>query len=318
MNVVITGAGGFVGRKLVEYLLRKRVGPAGIHVARLTLVDIRLDAPADDRVQVMEGDLADASLIDSVMRTKPDVIFHLASVPGGAAERDYMLGRKVNLDGTRELIEQAGKLEKRPRFVFASSVAIFGAPQSSVMDEDSQPAPRTSYGAQKLIGEILVEDASRRGWIDGVSLRLPGVVARPPGPSGLVSAFMSDVFWNVRDGLPITLPVSPNATSWWISAQQCVENLVIAAGLDTDLLAERRTYTMPVLHLAMCEVAGALARFCKRDPQTIIRYQPDPGVEALFGRCPALVTPLAQAIGLRHDGSVEELVRRVLHSVQAA
>ncbi|UBM09373.1 NAD-dependent epimerase/dehydratase family protein [Cupriavidus metallidurans] len=314
MNVMITGAGGFVGRNLVEHLLRKHVGPAAIHAQNLTLVDIRLDAPADERVQAIEGDLSDASLIASALRSKPDVIIHLASVPGGSAERDYLVGRKVNLDGTRELIEQAEKLEKRPRFVFASSVAVFGSPQSSVVDEDSQPAPKTSYGAHKLIGEILVEDASRRGWIDGVSLRLPGVVARPPGPSGLVSSFMSDVFWRVRDGRPITLPVSPDATSWWISVQQCVKNLIIAAGLDTERLGERRTLTMPVLHLTMCEVVGALAKLWNRDPLEIIRYQPDPGVETLFGRCPPLVTPRAHAIGLRHDGSVDELVRRVFQS----
>lgn len=306
-NILVTGAGGFVGRALASQLLHK-AGPDD----RLTLFDLRLDPVDDPRVRHTQGSLTDPDAIAAAMADQPDTIFHLASVPGGAAERDYEAGRDVNLLGTLALIEATRTLQGAPRFVFASSVAVYGGDLSCAVEASTVCQPAMSYGAHKLIGEILVADASRRGWIGGCSLRLPGVVARPPGPSGMVSAFMSELFWALRDGRPVTLPVDRSATSWWISVDQCVENLVHAAHLSADALSRSRTCCMPVLWLSVGAVVDALVARFGADRASLVTYARNDAVQALFGASPRLLTPEAEALGFRHDGSAAGLVERVL------
>lgn len=314
MHILVTGAGGFVGQQLVRRLLADHSAADSDSALSVTLLDVSVGPVVDSRTRVMEGDLTDPTLMRDAMSGAVDVVYHLASVPGGAAERDYELGRRVNLDGTARLLEEAGALATVPRFVFASSIAVYGDRFPSEMDESSPARPATSYGAQKLIGEILVADATRRGTVQGCSLRLPGVVARPAGPSGLVSAFMSNMFWAMRDGTAITLPVSESATAWWISQERCVDNLLHAGNVEFSQLS-RGTYLMPVLRLSMTDVLEALAARFGRDRLSLISFAPEPKVEALFGSYPSLSTHSAELAGFRSDGTVSELISRIFAAV---
>ena len=319
-HVVVTGARGFVGQVLVRRLLA--AGLNGKAVARLTLMDLAFDqAPDDPRVAQMAGSIADASVRALAFSSPVDVVFHLASVPGGAAEKNYALGRSINLDATIGLLEDLrgqadlGGAAPRfvpPRFIFASTVAVYGESLPAVVDETTLPAPALSYGAHKLAGEYLVADATRKAWIQGCSLRLPGVVARPGTGEGLMSAFMSQLFWKLAAGEPITVPVSPSGIAWWISADACVGNLLKAAQLEPGSLNAQRSYQMPALHLTVAQVVDALADRFGPDRKALVTYAPDPLIERLFAQYPPLHTPAAQRLGFRHDGSVAQLVEAAL------
>jgi nucleoside-diphosphate-sugar epimerase len=310
-RVVVTGAQGFIGQALVRRLLSQGLGGAPLRT--LTLVDLGFDAaPSDPRVRQVCASLSAPGAISQALAEGADHIFHLASVPGGAAERDPELGRRVNLDATLDLIDACRHLPAAPRFVYASSVAVYGENLPAPMDEAAPACPALSYGAHKLVCELMVADASRRGWIQGCSLRLPGVVARPGESAGLMSAFMSLLFWRLAAGQPVVLPVSAQATCWWISVHTCVDNLVHAALVDASRLHASRSYQMPVLHLSVSQVVDALAARFGADRLGLVRYEPEAQVERLFGRYPPLFTPVAEGLGLRHDGNAQALVRRAL------
>lgn len=318
-RVLVTGSEGFIGRALVQRLLRDGLG--GEPVEHLTLVDLAFAAaPAQSstecRVQQLWGSVADASVRAAALSSAPDVIFHLASVPGGAAERDPDLGRRVNLDATLALVDACQALAAPARFIYASSVAVYGEDLPDGMNEDTLPAPALSYGAHKLACEILIADASRRGWIQGCSLRLPGVVARPDdGSAGLISAFMSQVFWRLSQGEQITLPVSPNGTCWWISVGTCVSNFLHAATMDTALWSSRRSYQMPVVHLGIAQVVQALIARFGGSEDALVRYVPNPMADRLFASYPSIHTPVASELGWVHDGDVNGLIENALRSV---
>lgn len=310
MNVLVTGGNGFVGRELVRRLLAAgEILPGQGPLTRLTVADMSGDGlPDDPRLHVVCGSIADPAVLDAALDAPPQLVFHLASIPGGAAERNYELGLKVNLHATLELFERLRAQGNGPRVVFTSTIAVYGSPLPELVDDASPMKPGLSYGAHKLVGEILLEDYSRRGWLDGRTLRLPGIVARPPEPSGLLSAFMSDVFWKLAVGEPFTCPVSAEAVAWWMSVGCCAENLLHAARLAPEQVHKRRDYTLPVLRLSMAELVEGLVQRFGEDRRALVHYQPDEGLEAAFGRLPPLDASAAEAIGFRHDGSIEALI----------
>lgn len=308
-RVLVTGAGGFIGRVLVRRLLQ--VGLDGRPVAQVVAADLALeDLPADPRLRAVAGSIADAAVLERALAEPVHVVFHLASVPGGAAENNPDLGRRVNLDATLHLLDLLRAQRSAPRLVFASTIAVYGESLPPVVDEQTAAAPALSYGAHKLAGEVMIADAARRGWVQACSLRLPGVVARPGDGAGLMSAFMSQLFWKLRAGEPIVLPVSADGAAWWISACACVDNLLHAAGIDTAALGARRVVQMPALHLTMSEVVQALSRTCGADRSALVRYEPQAAVQRLFASFPPLRTPIAEMLGFRHDGSADALARR--------
>lgn len=316
MQVLITGANGFVGRALAARLATEpRLG--GEPIDRLCLLDLDFDGPPEgDIVRRIAGDMGDAAWLRRTLADLPiDAVFHLASIPGGTAERQYELARAVNLDATTVLLEHGkARVEaggRAPLFVYASSIAVFGAMPALVTD-DTLPGPAMTYGAQKLIGELLVADFSRRGWIDGRSLRLPGVLARPPARTGQLSAFMSDIIRELAAGRAFTCPTSPGATTWASSLPCVVENLVHAAGLPTASLAMRRTFTLPTLRFSMEELVDAIASVHGHGVKSRVRFEPNEEIESLFGRYPPLQTPAAEGLGFRSDVDLPTLVRQAL------
>lgn len=317
MKVLVTGASGFVGAALAERLLQP--GALGGELRQLVLVDQRFDRVCtDSRVSQRSGDIADSEFIRSITGDAPDVVFHLASLPGGAAEKDFALGYAVNVQATEELLSRLSNTEKPPVVVFASTIAVYGTEWPALVDDGTPLKPVLSYATQKLMGELLINDMSRRRMIDGRAVRLPGIVARPQQPNGLISAFMSDVFHQLRDGCPFTSPVSQQATAWWMSVGCCVDNLLHAAALPRAGLGADRVWQLPVLHLTMQAVVDELVARFGADRQDLIRWAPVEAVEKVFGRYPPLDARTALARGFRHDGDTASLVRRALQEAVEA
>jgi len=313
MNVLVTGADGFIARKLVARLLSGALDTPGDPVSRLTLLDQRFGGPAPDRrVRLVEGDLSSAPTLRTATEQAPDVIFHLASIPGGAATKNFELGLRVNLLATVALLEALRWQGTKPRVVFASTIGVYGVPLPEIIDEDTLPEPSMSYGAHKLIGEVLMTDYTLRGFIDGRSLRLPGIVSRPPQPSGMLSAFMSDMIRELWAGREFTCPVGAEGRAWWMSRPCVVDNLLHAASIAPGIAASRRVWLLPVMHASMEDVVSAIARRRGDEVRRRITYQRNDALQAQFASMPPLRCPQALAAGFRNDGTLESLVERAL------
>lgn len=303
--IIVTGANGFVGRVVVERLLD---GGRSVVASDLHLDDF----PPSEALRVVAGHLGSADVLAEMFREGCGGIIHLAAVPGGAAEGNPGLSRCVNVNATLDLLAHAQAHGPATRLVYASSIAVFGDRLPADGVDDATPInPRLVYGAHKAMMEVAVATAGRRSDVDGLSLRLPGVLARPRAPSGLKSAFMSDVFHALRASQAYVCPVSAQATIWAESVDRCADNLVAALAIDTALLPESRAVTLPALRIVMRDLVEAIARQTGRDPG-LICYRRELDVEADFGRQPLLATPAADRAGLRHDGTLDALVERAL------
>ncbi|MDF1679049.1 NAD-dependent epimerase/dehydratase family protein [Ponticaulis sp.] len=305
MSVLVTGAGGFMGASLVSYL----VGQGHKVVA----LDRSLDmCPKGDQVIPVEGDLTQDATISEAFAHNVSAIVHLAALPGGAAETDPELSFSVNVEGAWKLLRRAARIKPGIRFVYASTIAVFGEPLPTDGLTDSTPVnPRMIYGMHKAMVEIAVSSMSRRGELDAVSLRLPGIVARPTGASGLKSAFMSDIFHALQRHETIELPVSQDAQMWMMTVANAVDCLVSAVSLDGVVLPEDRIVTLPALRVRMGNLVAEIARQTGADT-SLVTYAPDAMLEAAFGNYPMLLTPAADAAGFRHDGDLVRLVNRAL------
>jgi D-erythronate 2-dehydrogenase len=314
MRVLIVGGEGFIGQALVARL-RKGASIDGQAASRITLLDQRIVNRIDDpRMRYLEADISDRCALEQSIEGGVDCVFHLASIPGGAAERDFELGMKVNLHSTLGLLEALRVAGGKPKLVFASSIGVYGVPLPSVIDEHTIALPTMSYGAQKLIGEYLVADYGRRGFVDGRSVRIPGIVARPPSP-GMLSLFLSDLIRELSAGRHFVCPVAPEGMSWFMSRPCIVDNLIHAAQLTSPQLATQRTWLLPVLHLSISSLVAAIARQHGKQVMSRVRYEPNRELQAQFANYPPLLCPMSEAAGFRHDGSVDNLVTRALEPI---
>ncbi|MFK8049438.1 MAG: NAD-dependent epimerase/dehydratase family protein [Halioglobus sp.] len=301
MKIIVTGANGFVGSALVEALLK-----TGDH--DVVAVDKTTpSSPALEAARWVCGDIGEPEVISSLFEQSCDALVHLATLPGGAAEENRQLARQVNLDVTLDLLEAARSGSTVPRVVFASSIAVYGEFADAVIDDDTLPAPHMVYGAQKAMAEIWIATLTRRGEISGLSVRLPGIVARPQSHSGMKSAFMSDVFHAASNAKIFDAPVSPAATMWLMSQQCVVKNILHALTLDTNDLPHSFTVTLPGLRVAMGELVQAIAQHASCE-QDFIRYTPDTDLEAVFGRQPDHQLRSAAMLGFSDDGDLHHLV----------
>ncbi len=292
MRVILTGAGDIIGQEVRRCLENKH---------EVVAIDHMLHGAAG-----VEGDLCDKVTLENAFANGCDAVIHLATVPGGAAELDPARAKRVNIDATMALVDAAALAGNGPRFIFASSVAVFGDALPALVDDGTVPAPVMIYGAHKAMMESWIETQTRRAAISGLSLRLPGIVARPKGPWGMKSAFMSDVFHALNACLPIELPVSSEATMWLMSLRRLAANLVHALQIEAT-----GTCTLPAIRTSMRDLVQAIASATRTDP-ALATYAPDMALEAGFGRQPPLRTSAAEALGFSNDGSVDALVASAL------
>lgn len=301
-RVIVTGAGGFVGRQLCEVLAKQ----TDWHLVLIDNVLSHLTLPAE-RVTLIENSLQGPGVLDEVFASPCDILFHLAAVPGGAAEQDPALSKAVNLDATLAMFERAAAQDNCPRIVFTSTIAVLGAPMPEVVDDASPIVPAMTYGAHKAMVELALADLSRRGLVDSVAVRLPGIIARPLAKNGLKSAFLSNVFHLLACKEPFISPVSEQATMWLMSVQQCALNLFHASQLDSALMPTNRVVTLPALRVGMTELVEEIAEQTGAD-LSLVSWQPDPGLEEGFGKQPPLFTPGAEKAGFERDKTLSVLV----------
>jgi D-erythronate 2-dehydrogenase len=280
MHVLIIGAAGMVGRKLTDRLVAD-TSLSGRAIERMTLVDIaaaQMPAHAPFPVVTEACDFAAPGAAERMLAGRPDVIFHLAAIVSGEAEADFDKGLRINLDGTRHLFdairsEMAGHA---PRVVFTSSIAVFGAPFPEAIPDSFHHTPLTSYGTQKAICELLLADYSRRGFLDGIGIRLPTICVRPGKPNKAASGFFSGIIREPLNGEEALLPVSEDVRHWHASPRSAVGFLLHAATIDTGSLRGRRNLTMPGLSVTVAEQITSLRRVAGDRVAARIRHAPDP------------------------------------------
>jgi nucleoside-diphosphate-sugar epimerase len=316
MRVVITGGGGFLGLRLAKALLARGAltAPDGAarDIGKLLLLDTAFpsDLPRDPRLEIVSGDVSDAATLARAVTPDTASVFHLAAVVSGGAEADFDLGMRVNLKGTELLLERMRCCARPPRLVFASSVAAFGGELPPVLDDATTPNPQTSYGTQKVIGEYLASDYSRKGYIDGRSLRLPTVVVRPGKPNAAASSFASAVIREPLNGVACACPVALETGVWLLSPRRVVEAFVHAHELPAASWGTKRVLNLPGITVTVRAMVEALGRLYGERVARRVSYESDARVEAIVRTWPARIeTPRALSLGFRADPDIDTVIR---------
>ncbi|MGZ5182752.1 MAG: D-erythronate dehydrogenase [Ramlibacter sp.] len=315
MKVVITGGAGFLGQRLARKILDKgrlvdSDGRAS-EVTSLTLVDVvAANDFGDPRVKSVVGDIADAALVREVIDAGVDSVFHLAAIVSGQAEADFDLGMRINLDATRLLLEACRAHGRRPKFIFTSSVAVFGGQLPDVVQDTTALNPRSSYGMQKAVGELLVNEYSRRGFIDGRVLRLPTISVRPGKPNKAASSFASGIIREPLNGEDAICPVPPETRLWLLSPRAAIAALLKGHELAAEGLQDSRTINLPGLSVSVAEMIEALERVAGEGVLKHLRRERDATVERIVGGWPAAWdTSRARALGLAGDADFDSIIR---------
>ncbi len=320
MRVLIIGAAGMVGRRLAEHLIG--AGTLGgkaidtIHAFDVVQANLSTGGPA---IEEETGDIADAATAARLIAHRPDVVFHLAAIVSGEAEVAFDKGYAINMDGTRYLLEAVRHAGDgyTPRFVFTSSIAVFGTPFDDPIGDEFIHAPLTSYGAQKAIGELLLADYTRKGMVDGVGLRLPTIVVRPGKPNKAASGFFSGIIREPLAGQEAILPVSDDVRHWVASPDAAIGFLTHAATMDTGVLGHRRSLTMPGLSVTVAEMIDALRDVAGNDVVALIKHQPDEQiVKIVAGWARDFTATRAKAAGFVADSDFHAVIRAHIADTQ--
>jgi nucleoside-diphosphate-sugar epimerase len=314
MKVLITGGAGFLGQRLARRLLsRGSLTDSQGHeqpIDEIVLLDVVAATGFDDpRVRPVTGDIADAALLERVIDQDTAAIFHLAAVVSSQAEADFELGMRINLDASRLLLERCRALGHRPKVVFTSSVAVYGGPLPAVVQDSTALNPQSSYGTQKAIGELLVNDYSRRGFVDGRVLRLPTISVRPGKPNQAASSFASGIVREPLAGQEAVCPVGPGTRLWLLSPRRAIDCLIAGQELPAAALGDSRSINLPGISVSVGEMVAALKRVA---PAAVghIRWQPDTNIQRIVGTWPgAWDTSRARELGLAGDADFESIVR---------
>jgi nucleoside-diphosphate-sugar epimerase len=322
MKVVITGGAGFLGQRLARRLLR-----TGTLVARdgsvqaiseILLVDV---VPAGDcgdaRVRSIAGDISDPQLLRDVIRPDTASVFHLAAIVSGQAEADFDLGMRINLDASRALLDACRATGNCPKVVFTSSVAVYGGKLPDIVQDSTALNPQSSYGMQKAIGELLVNDYSRRGFVDGRVLRLPTISVRPGKPNKAASSFASGIIREPLNGEEAICPVADDMRLWLLSPRKAIDCLVKGHDLPAAALGNSRTVNLPGVSVRVGDMIAALGRAAGPEAVARIRRERDATVERIVGSWPAAWdTSRALALGLDADADVDAIVRAYIEDDQ--
>ncbi|KGH18209.1 D-erythronate dehydrogenase [Comamonas thiooxydans] len=315
MQVLITGGAGLLGARLAKQLLERgtlaNAEGAQIPITRITLLDV---VPAqgftDPRIAVVTGDIANAATIDSVLTPEVKSVFHLAAIVSGHAEADFDLGMRINFDATRLILERARKNGNRPRVVFTSSVAVFGGDLPAIVPDNQVLTPQSSYGAQKVMGELLVNDYSRKGFIDGRALRMPTVCVRPGAPNKAASSFASGIIREPLNGIEANCPVAPDTPMWLLSPRYAIESLIHGHDIDGSLFGSSRALSLPGLATTVREMVSALERVAGGDVVKRISWQQDPAIIRIVNSWPGnFAAKRGEAMGFRRDADFDSIVR---------
>lgn len=317
MHILVIGAAGMVGRKLIEALVKDGSTLGGKPIERFTLADVVAASPPagfGGHVESVAADLSASGVAASLVAKRPDLIFHLAAIVSGEAEVDFEKGYRINLDGTRFLLEairlEGLKSAYKPRLVFTSSIAVFGAPFPEAIGDEFFSTPLTSYGTQKAICELLLNDYSRKGFVDGIGIRLPTIVIRPGKPNAAASGFFSNILREPLVGQEAVLPVSRDVRHWFASPRAAVGFLKHAATMDSSLLGWRRTISAPGLSATVGEEIEALRRVAGEKAVSLIREEPNETIiKIVSGWARNFDTKRAQSLGFRAEASFDEIVR---------
>jgi nucleoside-diphosphate-sugar epimerase len=314
MHILITGAAGMVGRKLTTRLVTDGA-LNGKPIEKLTLIDVVAPQRPEifsGKVETSAADIADRAAVHAAIAGRPEVIFHLAGVVSGEAELDFDKGMRVNLDGSRALLEAirgAGE-SYCPRVVFTSSIAVFGAPFPHAIPDDFHLTPLTSYGTQKAIVELLLADYSRRGFLNGIGIRLPSIVVRPGRPNKAASGFFSSIIREPLNGEEAVLPVEDSVLHWHASPRAAAGFLIHAAAVDREKLGPRVNLTMPGVCCTVAEQIAALRRIAGDQVVARIRREPDPLVARIVAGWPSRFDPRrALALGFKAEASFDDIIR---------
>lgn len=302
MRILVTGADGFLGRGLV-----KALPAAFLTMQRLVLTDRAFERPGPPSSDYVCGNIGDADFLSALLEPGFDLVFHLASVPGSLAEREQEIGYSTNLLASLNLARGVAARCRGANFVFASSIAVYGALNGELVLADTKPAPLLTYGAHKLMTEIFLSDMARQGALSAISLRFPGIVARPPSESGHGSAFMSQIFHKVAAGEVFDCPIPAESTCWWMSQRAAVGMLLRAAAMSnpTDTVIQP-----PVLHASLAEVSQAIGHVVGKKP--LIQWGSDVTLQRIFGSMPPLDAARASALGFCADANLETLANASL------
>ena len=309
MRVVITGGGGFIGARLARALLA-RGALDGRGITRLVLADQAFpDFPKDARLETLAGNISDPAFAARAVTPDTAAIFHLAAVVSGAAEADFDLGMRVNLGGVRAVLDEARRCTRPPRLVFASSVAAFGGDLPAVLDDSTTPVPQTSYGSQKVVSEYLIADFSRKGYIDGRSLRLPTIVVRPGKANAAASSFASAVVREPLNGIAYECPLPAGTGVWLLSPRRVVEAFIHAHELAPSAWGINRSLNLPGITVTVAEMIEAMGRIAPRAPKRV-SFKVDPRIEKIVMGWPVrFQTPRALAMGFKADPGIEAVIR---------
>jgi nucleoside-diphosphate-sugar epimerase len=312
MRILITGGAGMIGSKLARRLAADGQLD-GTSIDEIKLTDVfQPESFSSENVSVVShaGDLRSTETVEQLISAKPDVIFHLASVVSGEAEQDFDKGYSINLDGSRNLLEAIRQSGTHPRFVFASSIAVFGAPFPDAIPDDFFCTPLTSYGTQKAICELLVSDYSRRGILDGVAIRLPTICVRPGKPNAAASGFFSNIIREPLAGKEAVLPVSEDVQHWHASPRAAVGFMLRAATMDLQRVGPRRAITMPGLSVTVAQQIAALREVAGDSVVARIRREPDEFVKRMVAGWPRnFEAGRAVELGFQADESFAEIIR---------
>ncbi len=316
MHVLIIGAAGMIGAKLARRLADEAT-VAGKAIERMTLVDVvapTTPTPGAIDIRADAVDLTDEGAAEKLIADRPDVIFHLAAIVSGEAEADFDKGYRINLDGTRDLFDAIRMAHDAdgycPRVVFASSIAVFGAPFPDTIPDAFNLTPLTSYGTQKAISELLLADYTRRGFMDGIGIRLPTITIRPGKPNLAASSFFSNILREPINGQEAVLPVPESVRHWFASPRSAVAFFVHAAGLDGEAVGPHRNLDMPGLSATVGEEIAALERVIGPEATALIRREPNETIMNIVKNwAPGFVATRARELGFTAETTFDEIIR---------